>query len=42
MYSAVVSTPSRRVSTETPSHLVPSLDHLVTQWISVVISSEGS
>src|ERR687896_521535 len=42
MYSAVVSTPSRRVSTETPSHLVPSLDHLVTQWISLVISSEGS
>src|ERR687898_2145661 len=42
MYSAVVSTPSRRVSTETPSHLVPSFDHLVTQWISVVISSEGS
>src|SRR5918995_111504 len=42
MYSAVVSTPSRRVSTETPSHLVPSFDHLVTQWISLVISSEGS
>src|SRR5918994_5392628 len=42
MYSAVVSTPSSKVSTETPSHLVPSFDHLVTQWISVVISSEGS
>src|SRR5918995_2326543 len=42
MYSAVVSTPSRRVSTETPSHMVPSFDHLVTQWISLVISSEGS
>src|SRR5215212_5650425 len=27
---------------ETPSHLVPSFDHLVTQWMSVVISSEGS
>src|SRR5215212_2421449 len=27
---------------ETPSHLVPSFDHLVTQWMSLVISSEGS
>src|SRR5215211_3448024 len=27
---------------ETPSHLVPSFDHLVTQWMSFVISSEGS
>src|SRR5215210_8840385 len=27
---------------ETPSQLVPSFDHLVTQWMSVVISSEGS
>src|SRR3712207_6505753 len=27
---------------ETPSHLVPSFDHLVTQCMSVVISSEGS
>src|SRR5215211_9175516 len=42
MYSAAVSTSSRSVSTETPSHLVPSFDHLVTQWMSVVISSEGS
>src|SRR3712207_795992 len=42
MYSAAVSTPSSKVSTETPSHLVRSFDHLVTQWMSVVISSEGS
>src|SRR5215203_6557979 len=42
MYSAVVSTSSSRVSTETPSQLVPSFDHLVTQWMSVVISSEAS
>src|SRR5215218_5704781 len=42
MYSAVVSTSSSRVSTETPSQRVPSFDHLVTQWMSVVISSEGS
>src|ERR687898_3416768 len=42
MYSAAVSTSSSRVSTETPSQLVPSFDHLVTQWMSVVISSEGS
>src|SRR5918992_3824154 len=42
MYSAAVSTPSSRVSTETPSQLVPSFDHLVTQWISFVTSSEGS
>src|SRR5215213_8568402 len=41
-YSAAVSTPSSKVSTETPSHLVSSFDHLVTQWISLVISSEGS
>src|SRR5215218_8192437 len=27
---------------ETPSHLVPSFDHLVTQWMSFVICSEGS
>src|SRR5215211_5156786 len=27
---------------ETPSHLVPSFDHLVTQWMSFVISSERS
>src|ERR671939_1618548 len=42
MYSAAVSTSSRSVSTETPSQWVPSFDHLVTQWMSVVISSEGS
>src|SRR5215210_8517006 len=42
MYSAAVSTPSSKVSTETPSHLVPSFDHLVTQCISMVISSEGN
>src|SRR5215207_3620983 len=42
MYSAAVSTSSSKVSTETPSQLVPSFDHLVTQWISFVISSEGS
>src|ERR671927_25654 len=41
-YSAAVSTPSSNVSMETPSHLVPSFDHLVTQWMSRVISSEGS
>src|SRR3712207_3401383 len=27
---------------DTPSHLVPSFDHLVTQWMSLVICSEGS
>src|SRR5215204_6696267 len=27
---------------ETPSHLVPSFDHLVTQWMSLLASSEGS
>src|SRR5919112_4226067 len=42
MYSAAVSTSSSRVSTETPSQLVPSFDHLVTQWMSLVVSSEGS
>src|SRR5215211_6269367 len=41
MYSAAVSTPSRNVSTETPSQVVPSFDHLVTQWMSLVTSSEG-
>src|ERR671927_190229 len=41
-YSAAVSTPSSNVSMETPSHLLPSFDHLVTQWMSFVISSEGS
>src|SRR5215204_6159814 len=41
MYSAAVSTSSSNVSTETPSQVVPSFDHLVTQWMSLVISSEG-
>src|SRR5687768_5355475 len=27
---------------ETPSHMVPSFDHLVTQWMSLVISSKAS
>src|SRR5215203_7219361 len=42
MYWAAVSTSSSRVSTETPSQRVSSFDHFVTQWMSVVISSEGS
>src|SRR5215210_943730 len=42
MYSAAVSIPSSKISTETPSHLVPSFDHLVTQCMSLVISSVGS
>ena len=29
------------VSTETPRQCVPSLDHWVTQWMSVVMSSAG-
>src|SRR5215213_10265577 len=41
-YAAAVSTPSRRRSTGTPSQVVPSFDHLVTQWMSLVISSEGN
>src|SRR5918996_1646606 len=41
MYSAAVSTPPSKRSTETPSQVVPSFDHLVTQWMSLVISSEG-
>jgi len=41
-YSADVSTPSSSVSTETPSQTVSSFVHLVTQWISLVISSLGS
>lgn len=36
-----MSTPSSRVSTETPRQVVPSFDHLVTQWISRVTSSEA-
>src|SRR5260221_12224357 len=38
-YSADVSIPSRSVSTETPCQTVSSFDHLVTQWMSRVISS---
>ena len=34
--------PSSSVSTETPSHVVSNFDHLVTQWMSRVIVSEGS
>jgi hypothetical protein len=34
--------PSSRVSTDTPCQCVSSFDHLVTQWMSVVISSAGS
>src|SRR5919106_3044552 len=33
--------PSSSVSTETPSHRVPSLDHFVTQWMSTVGVSAG-
>src|SRR5215831_16326802 len=40
-YSADVSIPSRSVSTETPCQRVSSFDHLVTQWMSRVISSLG-
>ena len=34
--------PSSSVSSETPRQCVPSLDHWVTQWMSVVMSSAGS
>src|ERR687888_424406 len=34
--------PSSSVSTDTPSHPVPSFDHDVTQWMSTVIDSLGS
>jgi hypothetical protein len=34
--------PSSSVSTETPFHLVSSLLHFVTQWMSTVTSSAGS
>src|ERR1700756_2010615 len=34
--------PSSSVSRETPRQWVPSLDHWVTQWMSVVMSSAGS
>src|SRR5207244_1332580 len=42
MYSALVSTPSSSVSSETPRHDVSSFDHFVTQWMSTVIRSLGS
>src|SRR5437899_6166482 len=41
MYSAAVSTPSSRVSIDTPFHVVSNLDHFVTQWMSVVTVSDG-
>src|SRR5258706_10344485 len=41
-YSALVSTPSSSVSSETPRHDVSSFDHFVTQWMSTVIRSLGS
>src|SRR5215831_6225828 len=40
-YWADVSIPLRSVSTETPRQTVSSFDHLVTQWMSRVISSLG-
>src|SRR5258707_1201329 len=40
-YSADVSIPARSVSIETPCQTVSSFDHLVTQWMSRVISSLG-
>src|SRR5438067_182870 len=40
-YSALVSTPSSSVSSETPVHTVSSFDHLVTQWMSFVTVSLG-
>src|SRR5215831_4962133 len=40
-YSADVSIPASSVSTETPRQTVSSFDHLVTQWMSRVISSLG-
>src|SRR5581483_4998530 len=40
-YSALVSTPSRSVSTETPVQTVSSFDHFVTQWMSTVTVSLG-
>src|SRR5262245_64347771 len=40
-YSTDVSIPARSVSTETPCQTVSSFDHLVTQWMSRVISSLG-
>src|SRR5215468_2628781 len=40
-YPALVGTPSSRTSRLTPRQCVSSLDHFVTQWISVVICSAG-
>ncbi len=40
--SALVATSCRSRSSETPLQVVPSLDHLVTQWISTVNVSDGS
>src|SRR5713226_361754 len=42
MYSALVSTPSSSVSSETPRQDVSSFDHFVTQWMSTVMRSLGS
>src|SRR5437763_17150011 len=39
--SAAVSTPSIRVSIDTPFQLVSSFDHFVTQWMSVVTGSDA-
>src|SRR5207237_4351096 len=41
-YSALVSTPSSSVSTDTPVQTVSSFDHFVTQWMSRVTVSLGS
>src|SRR6266702_8387938 len=40
-YSAAVSTPAINVSTDTPFQAVSSFDHLVTQWMSTLMSSVG-
>src|SRR3954470_11651186 len=40
-YAALLCTASSSVSTDTPFQLVSSFDHFVTQWMSVVIVSEG-
>ena len=37
-----MATSSSRVSTETPVHVVSSLDHFVTQWMSTVKVCAGS
>src|SRR5690348_5169652 len=41
MYSALVSTSCRSVSTDTPLQTVSSFDHFVTQWMSRVTVSLG-